>query len=103
MTTNESSFFRDVHPYDALRKVLIPELITRRAGTRRLRIWCAACSSGQASSLAMLLHKHFGSRLEGWEVAILASDLSTEMLSGPRQEGAAARWRSTGASPPLCW
>ncbi len=81
MTTNESSFFRDVHPYEALRKVLIPELITRRVGTRRLRIWCAACSSGQEPySLAMLLREHFGSRLEGWEVSILASDLSTEML-----------------------
>jgi len=81
MTTNESSFFRDVHPFEALRKVLIPELITRRAGTRRLRIWCAACSSGQEPySLAMLLREHFGPRLEGWEVSILASDLSTEML-----------------------
>jgi chemotaxis protein methyltransferase CheR len=81
MTTNESSFFRDVHPFEALRKVLIPDLIARRAGTRRIRIWCAACSSGQEPySLAMLLREQFGLQLTGWEVSILATDLSSAML-----------------------
>ena len=86
MTTNESSFFRDVHPFEAIRKVLLPELLTRRAAARRLRFWCAACSSGQEPySLAMILREHFGTQLEGWDVSILASDLSTEMLERSRR------------------
>lgn len=85
MTTNESSFFRDVHPFEALRRVIIPDMLARRAGTRRLRIWCAACSSGQEPySLAMLLSEHFGPQLAGWDLSILASDLSTDMLDRAR-------------------
>ena len=48
MTTNETSFFRDSHPFDTLRKSVIPGLIERRAGARALRIWSAACSTGAA-------------------------------------------------------
>ena len=84
MTTNETSFFRDFHPFEALRKTLIPELIRRRSRQRRLNIWCAACSSGQEPySLAMLLHEHFP-ELATWQVRILASDLSTEMVERAR-------------------
>jgi chemotaxis protein methyltransferase CheR len=80
MTTNETSFFRDFHPFEAIRKVLIPELIERRRTQRHLRIWSAACSSGQEPySIAMLLHEHFA-ELQTWNVRLLASDLSTEML-----------------------
>src|SRR5262249_40048113 len=44
MVTTESSFFRDHHPFEALRKVVLPDLIQRRRGERRLQIWCAASS-----------------------------------------------------------
>ena len=47
MTTNESSFFRDSNPFDQFRKIVLPHLLERRATTRRIRIWCAAASSGQ--------------------------------------------------------
>ena len=84
MTTNETSFFRDFHPFEVLRKTLIPELIRRRSRQRRLNIWCAACSSGQEPySLAMLIHEHFP-ELATWQVRILASDLSTEMVERAR-------------------
>ena len=43
MTTNETSFFRDSHPFEALRKLILPELIKGRSADRRLSIWCAAC------------------------------------------------------------
>src|SRR5271166_2468757 len=46
LVTTETSFFRDHHPFEALRKVGIPDLIDRRRDERRLRIWCAASSTG---------------------------------------------------------
>lgn len=81
MTTNETSFFRDFHPFEALKKFVLPALIARRATERALSIWCAACSSGQEPySLAMLIREHFP-RLSGWRIHILATDLSTEILA----------------------
>ncbi|MGE3818577.1 MAG: protein-glutamate O-methyltransferase CheR [Isosphaeraceae bacterium] len=81
MTTNETSFFRDVYPFEMLREQLLPQLIRLRASTRRLSIWSAACSSGQEIySLAILLHEHFP-ELAGWSVRLLATDLSTEVVA----------------------
>lgn len=82
MTTNETSFFRDVHPFTALQKQVIPELLERRADRRELLIWSAACSSGQEPySIALLLREHFAEALADWSVRILATDLSTDMLT----------------------
>ncbi len=86
MTTNETSFFRDHHPFEALRSRLLPELLRARAAERRLRFWSNACSSGQeAYSVAMLLLEHFPA-LATWDVTILATDLSREMVQRT-QEG----------------
>jgi chemotaxis protein methyltransferase CheR len=80
MTTNETSFFRDVHPFDALRTRLLPELLLARLAERKLRIWSNACSSGQeAYSLAMLMAEHFP-QLKDWDVSILATDISRDMV-----------------------
>jgi len=85
MTTNETSFFRDNHPFDALRKSVIPGLIERRAATRCLRIWSAACSTGQEPySLAMMLKDSFPI-LGGWKVEIVATDLSPSVLDRARE------------------
>ncbi len=84
MTTNETSFFRDLLPFEMLHRVLIPELIQRRARFQNLNIWSAACSTGQEPySLAMLLRDHFP-ELHSWQIRILASDLSTEVLARAR-------------------
>lgn len=85
MTTNETSFFRDFHPFEALRKSILPELMTKRVYSRELNFWSAACSSGQEPySLAMLLQEYFPS-LADWRVRIIATELSAEMLARAQQ------------------
>ena len=80
MTTNESFFFRDKVPFDHFRDTMLPSLMTARARERRLRIWCAAASTGQEPySLAMLL-KQAADKLIGWRIEIIGTDLSTEVL-----------------------
>jgi chemotaxis protein methyltransferase CheR len=85
MTTNETSFFRDNHPFDTLRQSVIPGLIERRAAVRTLRIWSAACSTGQEPySLAMMMKDSFPI-LAGWRVEIVATDLSPTVLDRARE------------------
>jgi chemotaxis protein methyltransferase CheR len=84
MTTNESFFFRDVRPFEQLRDVVLPQLMKSRAHVRTIRIWSAACSSGQEPySIAMVLCEMAG--LAGWKVEIVATDLSQEMLERAEQ------------------
>jgi len=72
MTTNESFFFRDLLPFD--------QFLKTRAARKQIRIWSAACSSGQEPySLAMILSEE-KMKLQGWQVEIIATDLSTEIL-----------------------
>jgi chemotaxis protein methyltransferase CheR len=81
MATHESFFFRDGTPFDQLRDTLFPRLISACAAKRRLRLWSAACSSGQEPySIAMLL-KEAGAALAGWRVEILATDISAPVLA----------------------
>lgn len=84
MTTNETSFFRDVHPFDALGKLVVPDLIARRPHDRRLTVWCGASSSGQEPyTLAMVLSDVL-ERNPGWSASITATDISAEMLERTR-------------------
>lgn len=84
MTNSETSFFRDLHPYEALRTAVLPDLIARRAAERSLAIWCAASASGQEPySLAMMLREHFP-QLASWKVTLVASDISEAMISRAR-------------------
>jgi chemotaxis protein methyltransferase CheR len=80
MTTNESFFFRDKLPFEQFRDTIMPALMAARGSNRRIRIWCAACATGQEPySLAIAL-KEMGKDLRGWRIEILATDLSNEVL-----------------------
>ncbi len=80
MTTNESFFFRDTKPFDQFRDVVLPLVLKNRAARKSVRIWSAACSSGQeAYSLAMIL-KEQAAKLAGWHFEIVGTDISQEML-----------------------
>lgn len=80
MVTTETSFFRDIHPFETLKKTVLPELIARRRDQRQLNIWCAASSSGQEPySVALLLKEHFP-ELATWRINLWATDISQEML-----------------------
>ena len=91
ITTQETAFFRDGHPFDALREQILPELVrTRRAAasaTRRpVRIWCAAAATGQEPySVAILIHELAGIPQRGGprpeDFAIVASDVSAKALA----------------------
>src|SRR5437879_4891175 len=60
MVTTETSFFRDVHPFESLRTTVLPDLMRRRKDARRIDVWCAASSTGQEPySLAMLVREYF--------------------------------------------
>ena len=81
LTTNESSFFRDGKPFDHLRQVL-PGLARARPPGTGLRIWSAACSTGQeAYSIAMLLQEL---PLEGRRVEIIGTDIAEGVVARAR-------------------
>lgn len=82
LTTNKTDFFREAHHFEYLSERVFPALIERsRTGApKRLRIWCAASSTGEEPwSLAMTVAETF-TGLPGWDVKILASDIDTEVL-----------------------
>jgi chemotaxis protein methyltransferase CheR len=81
MTTNETSFFRDIHPFEALRTEVIPRILKTNGGDR-LAMWSAAAATGQeAFSLALLVREHFRHLSS---VTILGTDLSERVLDRAR-------------------
>jgi chemotaxis protein methyltransferase CheR len=78
MTTNETSFFRDSHPFDTLCKDVLPKIARSRSDT--IRIWCAACSTGQEPyTIAMAISEACPELLP--HVSILGTDISTEVVA----------------------
>ncbi|HEV7206608.1 MAG TPA: protein-glutamate O-methyltransferase CheR [Jatrophihabitans sp.] len=101
MTTNETSFFRDQHPFEAMRTTLVPQVIERNAGVRRLNIWSAASSTGQELySIAMLLDSNFP-ELQNWDVTLMGTDLSTDVLARAREGRFSALEVNRGLPAPM--
>jgi len=84
LTTNESSFFRDGKPFDHLKK-LLPKLVAARPAGQAIRIWSAACSSGQEAYSIAITAVGLGAALAGRRVEIVGTDLSQEMLQRARE------------------
>ncbi len=82
LTTNETLFFRDSRPFEAVEKIVIPELLKQRAASRQLRIWCAACSTGQEPYSLAMMWKEMNPN--GWQLDILATDLAESVLERAR-------------------
>jgi chemotaxis protein methyltransferase CheR len=84
MTTKETLFFRDAHPFEALKTVIFPKIIEAKQITKQINIWSAASSTGQeAYSLSMLLHDDFP-QLRNWNISILGTDISDFALNKAR-------------------
>ncbi len=80
MATHETSFFRDHTPFDNLSEAIMPLILAQNAKKRSLRIWSAACSTGQEPySIAMTLYQH-RNQLNGWNIEIVGTDLTEDSL-----------------------
>jgi chemotaxis protein methyltransferase CheR len=80
MMTNESLFFRDIKPFEQLKQVVLPKLQQTRAQKKVIRIWSAACSTGQEPyTLAMILSEDVA-KYGDWKIEIVATDISKEAL-----------------------
>ena len=82
ITINETSFFRNEPQLDVFEKRVLPELLEARKNVKRLRIWSAACSTGEEPyTLAIQVHRTLGVRLADWRVEIFGSDISERVLN----------------------
>lgn len=92
LTIGETYFFRHMEQFQALRQVVLPDILERNAETRRLRIWSAGCATGpEPYTLAILLKREFGARIDGWHVSILGTDINQKFLTRAR-EGRYDHW-----------
>src|SRR5438270_533851 len=77
LTIGETFFFRHREVFDALRDIVLPDLIERNRASRQLRIWSAGCSTGaEPYSVSILLRRDLAARLEGWDVTLVGTDIN---------------------------
>lgn len=86
ITIGETFFFRYAEQFTALRDTILPEIIERKQGERRLRIWSAGCATGaEPYSLAILVSELLGPQLEHWRATIVGTDINESFLEVARQ------------------
>jgi chemotaxis protein methyltransferase CheR len=81
VTTNLTSFFREPHHFEYLGKELLPKLLAKDSGARRLRIWCCAASTGEEPYSISMVLREAAPLLTGWDVKLLATDLDSHVLA----------------------
>lgn len=81
ITINETSFLRNPQQLAVFERRTLPMLLEKRRDVKRLRLWSAACSSGEEPyTLALILHRTLGVRLMDWHIEILGTDISEKVL-----------------------
>lgn len=85
MTTNETSFFRDSRPFELFQDTVLTYMRSKRTHLQTIRIWCAACSSGQEPYTLAIVLKELEKQYPGWKFEILATDLSSDILEQARE------------------
>jgi chemotaxis protein methyltransferase CheR len=87
ITTGETSFFRDTSPFDVLQHKILPDLIDRRRKTfgagraLPLRIWSAACSTGQELYSTAIVLKELLANFLGYDIRLLGTDISDKAVA----------------------
>ncbi|MFP4167479.1 MAG: CheR family methyltransferase [Desulfonatronovibrionaceae bacterium] len=84
ITTNETSFFRDIKQLGVFRTFALANILNeqKKAGKKDLYIWCAGCSSGEeAYTLSILIHESLGMNTAAWDIRITANDISPAMIA----------------------
>jgi chemotaxis protein methyltransferase CheR len=85
LTTPETSFFRDGYPFDLLRRVMLPDLLHRRAADRQLRVWSAAAATGQEAYSIGFCLEELGPAVDGWRLEVLGTDLAAGAIARARE------------------
>ena len=81
ISTNHTYFFREKIHLDYFKKSVLPELKTKNAESKQIRIWSCGCSSGQETYvLAMLMREYFGLDINSWKPDDLGVDISPSIL-----------------------
>ncbi len=86
MTTNESSFFRDSKPFDDFKNIVIPQVMAQAGARRKIRLWSAACSTGQeAYTLGITWLEDIAPKNPGWQLEMVGSDLAQKVVDKAKQ------------------
>ncbi len=81
ITINETSFFRNEPQLEVFERETLPKLLEARKSGKTLRVWSAACSSGEEPyTLAIQIHRSLGVRLADWKIEVLGTDISEKVL-----------------------
>lgn len=81
LTTNVTAFFRENHHFEALASYMLPEAMQRNAGTRRIRIWSAGCSSGEEPYCLAMIANEVIPDAARWDTRILATDIDSNVIA----------------------
>ena len=80
MTTNETFFFRDMYPFDNFKDIVLPEIMKHKPAGSTIRIWCAACASGQEPYSLGIILKENAEKYAQYKFEIIATDISDDIL-----------------------
>ncbi len=97
LTVGESHFFRVEHQIEALRQLVLPDLLRRRAATRRLRLWSAGCSTGEEPYTLAIVLRELLPLLDAWQIDVLATDINGSALDAA-QRACYGEWSFRGMS-----